>query len=200
MFEEKIIINQNEKPKERIFELLSNKENKFIVTFNYKNSSSLFVSSILDDGIIKTFYEKEFAIEKIKENKAFGFYETFDEILAELFPLIDEGKVHLFEEIKNENKFIKIIFDLPFKKYNKLELNLDEKKKTDLEKINELYNIIKTQNKNINDLRNDFKDMKIKIENLEKKVLEQKKFEEDLIINTNSSIFKSLDEISFIIE
>ena len=92
----------------------------------------------------------------------------------ELFPLIDEGKVHLFEEIKNENKFIKIIFDFPFKKYNNLELYLDEKKKTDLEKINELYNIIKTQNKKINDLRNDFKDMKIKIENLEKKFQNKK--------------------------
>ena len=54
-----------------------------------KIQSSLFVSAIFDDGIIKEFYEKEFAIEKIKENKAFAFHETIDEILSELFPLIE---------------------------------------------------------------------------------------------------------------
>ena len=215
MTEAPIIKTQN--PKERTFELFSDKENKFIFNFTNKNSTSLLISSIFDDGIVKTFYEKEFSLEKVKENKAFALYDTIDEILEELFPLIDEEKVHIFEDEKNETKYIKIIFDLPIKKFNKVEFYVEEKKKTDLEKINELYDIIITQNKEINDLRkdlnalkkeqkilgNEFKDMKKKMENLEisqNKVLERKNFEKDLIININSSIFKSLQEIDFLIE
>jgi len=49
----------------------------------------------------------------MQENKAFSIYDKLDEILAELFPLIDEGKIHLREE---EGNSIIIKFDLPFKK------------------------------------------------------------------------------------
>ena len=132
--------------KEKIFELISNKENKFVFNFTKKNSS-LIISAIFDDGIVKTFYEKEFSLEKIKENKAFAFYDTIDEVLGELLPLSDEDKVHLSEDEKNENKFIIINFDLPFKKFNNIEFYVEEKKKSKLEKINELYNIIIIQNK-----------------------------------------------------
>lgn len=209
--------SKNTNQTERVFELISNKENKFIITFTNKNSSSLFISAIFNDGIIKEFYEKEFAIEKIKENKAFAFHETIDEILSEIFPLIGEGKTHLYEDIKDETKFINIIFDLPSKKFNTIEFFIEEKKKTDIEKINELYNIVITQNKLINDLKseidilknkqnnlgNEFNEMKKKMENLadsQKKVLENKKFENNLLVNLNSSIIKSLEEINFIIE
>ena len=201
--------NQNLTQKERVFELISNKENKFLINFVNKNSSSLFVSAIFDDGIIKEFYEEEFSVEKIKENKAFAFHETIDEILSELFPLIEEGKAHLYEDIKSETKFININFDLPSKKFNMIEFYIEEKKKTDLEKINELYNIVITQNKAINDLKNglnilkneqtnlgnEFNEMKKKIQ-----ILEQKKYEKNLIINLNSKIIKSFADISFIIE
>ena len=209
--------NQNLTQKERVFELISNKENKFLINFVNKNSSSLFVSAIFDDGIIKEFYEEEFSVEKIKENKAFAFHETIDEILSELFPLIEEGKAHLFEDIKSETKFIRIIFDLPSKKFNMIELYIEEKKKTDLEKINELYNIVITQNKAINDLKNglnilkkeqtnlgnEFNEMKKKIKNIENsqsQILEQKKYEKNLIINLNSKIINSFEDIAFIIE
>jgi hypothetical protein len=209
--------NQKLTQKERVFELVSNKENKYLINFANKNSSSLFISAIFDDGIIKDFYEEEFTIEKIKENKAFAFHETIDEILSELFPLIEEGKAHLFEDIKSETKLIRIIFDLPSKKFNMIELYIEEKKKTDLEKINELYNIVIAQNKAINDLRNnlnnlkneqtnlgnEFKEMKKKMNNLESsqsQILEQKKYEKNLIINLNSKIINSFEDIAFIIE
>ena len=84
---------------------------------------------------MKKFFESEYSLEKIKKNKAFVFYETIEEILSELFPLIDEGKIHLIEE---GNNIIKINFDLPFKKFKNIEFIINEKKKTDLEKINEL--------------------------------------------------------------
>ena len=56
--------------KEKVIELVSNKGNKFIINFINK-TSSLFISSIFDNGIIKVFYETIFSLEKIKENKAF---------------------------------------------------------------------------------------------------------------------------------
>ena len=131
-----------------------------------------------------------------------------------MFPLIDNGKIHLLEEEKNS---INITFDLPFIKFKKIEFKINEKKKNDLEKINELYNIVITQNKEINELKNkmniienkqndlsvSFSELKNKMEILEnghKQILNKKKFEDNIMIYLNSSIFKSLDEIVFILE
>ncbi len=196
-----IIQNNN---KEKVIELVSNKGNKFIINFINK-TSSLFISSIFDNGIIKVFYETIFSLEKIKENKAFFVYDSIDEILGELFPLIDEGKIHLNEE----THFIKITFDLPFQKFKNIDFNVNEKKKTEIEKINELYNIIVVQNKEINNLKSDitiFKnninneilELKNRVNDLEN-ILNKKNFEEKIIQSINSNIFNSLDDIDFIL-
>ena len=124
----------NKENENKIIELYSNLGNKFVVNFINK-STILFISSVFDNGIVKKFFESEYSLEKIKKNKAFVFYETIEEILSELFPLIDEGKIHLIED---GNNIIKINFDLPFKKFKNIEFIINEKKKTDLEKINEL--------------------------------------------------------------
>ena len=100
----------NKENENKIIELYSNLGNKFVVNFINK-STILFISSVFDNGIVKKFFESEYSLEKIKKNKAFVFYETIEEILSELFPLIDEGKIHLIEE---GNNIIKINFDLPF--------------------------------------------------------------------------------------
>ena len=209
---------------QKTFELKSDKENKYVFTFKNIKSTSLLIEALFDDGIVKTFFESEFTLDKIKENKAFISYDTIDEILEELFPLIDENKVHLFEEEGNK---IKIIFDLPFKKYKNMIFLISEKKKTSDEKIDELYEIIITQNKEIKELKSnsekekanlekEIKDLKSKLndvinklENLgekmsklekeNKKILKKKKYDEDIILNTKSDIFNSLDEIDFII-
>ena len=124
------------------------------------------------------------------------------------------GKIHLIEDDKN---FIEIIFDLPFKKFKSIEFKIDEKKKNDLEKINELYNIVITQNKEIDELKkkinilenkqdninNKFNELQKRMTVLEiehKEILNKKKYEEDIMINLNSNIFKSVDEIDFIID
>ena len=193
--------------KEKVIELVSNKGNKFIINFINK-TSSLFISSIFDNGIIKVFYETIFSLEKIKENKAFFVYDSIEEILGELFPLIDEGKIHLNEE----TNFIKITFDLPFQKFKNIDFNVNEKKKTEVEKINELYNIIVVQNKEINDLKSDITIFKNEQNNLNNEILElknrmndlenilnKKNFEEKIIQNINSNIFNSLDDIDFIL-
>ena len=132
-------------------EITSNIGNQFIVNFKY-NSIILFISSLFDNGITQEFFESEYSLEKIKQNKAFAFYETIEEIISEWFPLIDEGKIHLIEEEKDA---IKIIFDLPFKKFNNIEFIINSKKENDLKKnANDLNNIISSQNKEINELKN----------------------------------------------
>ena len=139
---------------QKTFELTSDKKNKYTFTFKNIKSTSLLIEALFDDGIVKTFFESKFTLDKIKENKAFLSYDTIDEILEELFPLIDENKIHLFEEEGNK---IKIIFDLPFKKYKDMIFLVDEKKKTSDAKIEELYEIIITQNKEIKDLKSNLK-------------------------------------------
>ena len=141
---------------QKTFDLNSNKGNKYIFTFKNIKSTSLLIEALFDDGIVKTFFESEFTLEKVKENKAFISYDTIDEILEELFPLIDENKIHLFEEEGNK---IKIIFDLPFKKYKNMDFLVSEKKKTSDAKIDELYEIIITQNKEIKDLKSKLNDV-----------------------------------------
>lgn len=197
----------NDGKSQKTFELNSDKENKYIFTFKNIKSTSLLIEALFDDGIVKTFFESEFTLDKIKENKVFNSYDTIDEILEELFPLIDQKKIHLFEEEGNK---IKIIFDLPFKKYKNIDFLISEKKKTSDAKIDELYEIIITQNKEIKDLKSKLNDVENKLENLiekmsklekeNKKVLKKKKYYEGIIINTESDIFNSLDEIDFIID
>ena len=98
---------------------------------------------------------------------------------------------------------------MPFKKYKNIDFLVSEKKKINEEKINELYNIVITQNKEIKDLKSDLYYITNKLEKLvermstiekeNKKALKKQKYEDDIIINTKSDIFSSLDEIDFII-
>ncbi len=112
------------KNKEKVFELISNKGNYYIITLMNKQSS-LFITVVLNHDINKRFYENNISLERLKENKAFAFYESIDEILSELFPLIDKGNVRIIEEIN----FIRITFDLPLQKFNNISFIVNEKKK-----------------------------------------------------------------------
>ena len=152
---------------QKTFDLKSDKGNKYLFTLKNIKSTSLLIEALFDDGIVKTFFESEFTLDKIKENKAFVSYDTIDEILEELFPLIDENKIHLFEEEVNK---IKIIFELPFKKYKNMIFIVDEKEKTSDAKVNELYEIIITQNKEIKDLKSKLNSVENKLENLIEKM------------------------------
>ena len=173
------------KYKEKEFELKSNKNNIFKIRL-INNLSGLLIKSDNNNEINKQFYETLFPIEKIKENKAFAFYESIDEILSELFPLIDEGKVILNEE----TNFIKLCILLPFQKFKNLEFQIYEKNKSDSEKINDLYNIISKKNEEINDLKNEINNLKNKLETIEIRMKE---------LNLESNIFYSIYDIGFII-
>ena len=121
-------------------------------------------------------------MEKIPENKDFSIYDTLDEILAELFPLIDVGKIHLREE-EEEGNSINIKFDLSLKKLKNINFLVNEKKKEKDEKINELYEFVNTQNKETTDSRT-------KLENVEKNYNEFKQ----TVGNLNELLIDLLNE------
>ena len=159
-------ISNNDK-NQKIFKIISDKENEYIVTFKNIESTSLLIEAQLDDENDENYFEAEFTLDEIKENKAFLSYDTIDEILEELFPLIDEDKIHFIEE---EGNNIKIIFDLPLKKYQSLEFLLSEKKETRDEKIDKLYNIIIAQNKEIKDLKSNLNEVMNFLKILDEKI------------------------------
>lgn len=207
------------KNKEKIFELTSNKGNQYIITFINK-ITSLIVSSIHDNGNIKIFYENTYTLEKIKENKIFAFSENIDEFLSELFPLIDQKKASISEE----NNHLVLSIKLPFQKIKNIYFIMEEKKKTDSEKINDLFNIINGQNIEMNKLKEELKIIKeeiqllkesnksilnklnIKVKSGSKKLSKEipKENKDNNINNYNKNIFdstiiKNLSEIQFII-
>ena len=192
------------KNKEKTFETTSNKGNKYITTFK-NNGTNLLITSIYDDIIRKNFYESLYSLEKIKENKAFYIYDTIDKILSELFPLIDEGKT----KINEESNSIILTIELPLQKIKKIDFIMKEKEKTDSEKINELFNIVVGQNKEINDLKKEVNILKDNFTILTNKIniieqknnelfnkIEQKEREENKI---DSVIINYLNNIEFII-
>ena len=174
-------INDEIKNKEKTFEITSNKGKKYVISFK-NNGTTLLITSIYDDSIRKIFYESFYSLEKIKENKAFYIYDSIDEILSELFPLIDEGKTKLNEE----TNLIILTIDLPFQKIKQIDFIIEEKEKSDSEKINELFNIIIVQNKEIDKLKNDVNILKESITNLTNKI--------NIIENKNNEIFNKIEK------
>ncbi len=169
------------KNKEKTFETTTNKGNKFVTTFK-NNGTTLLITSIYDDNVRKNFYESLYSLEKIKENKAFYIYESIDEILSELFPLIDEGKT----KINEESNSINLSIDLPFQKIKTIDFIIKEKEKPDSEKINELFNIVVGQNKEINDLKKEVNILKENLTILTNKI--------NLIEKKNNEIFNKIEQ------
>ena len=75
----------NDDSTQKTYKITSDKENKYIVTFKNIKSTSLLIEAVFDDENNKTFFESEFTLDEIKENKIFYFYDSIDEILEELY-------------------------------------------------------------------------------------------------------------------
>lgn len=117
--------------RDKTFILISQNKNKFVTSFLNKDSK-LVIKSLFDDGIVKTFYEAEYSLTKIQGNKALSIYDSIKEVFDELISLINQEKIHLIEE--NDKNALKIIFDLPSKKYNSIEFSVGEKKNQKMKK------------------------------------------------------------------
>ena len=85
--------------KEKTIEITSNKNNLYkIILIN--EESSLLIKAKFVDSIQTLNFEERHSLESIKKNPFFNYYESIDEILEELFSLIDNKKIKLIEESK----------------------------------------------------------------------------------------------------
>ena len=175
-------MEENQKPaeiiiinKQKNIELFSDKSHKFKISF-INEVTSLKISCVYENELrgINT-YISDFKLEKIKENKFFYFYESIDEILSDIFKIIDE-KFKELSLLEETNKLI-LIIPLPTLKAKEIIFQISEVEKNDSQKIKELYNIIldlKNNSKQISD--NVIKDLNEKVVKLtnENKIINEK--------------------------
>ena len=126
------------------------------------------------NGLFKNTFSNNFDIRKIQENRYFNQFESINEIFIELSERINTNKITLKE---NDNNVI-ICIELPSTKFREVIFQLNEIKKTEKEKINDLINLVKEQNEEIISLKNDVNDLKDKLNILWKEREEREKEKE----------------------
>ena len=135
-------------------ELTSDKNNKYEITF--KASHELIIEAIKKDIIPQTFINN-FSVDKIRKNKYFYQFDTLNEICSEIKERIEKEKINVIED----TNLLLISIPLPSTKIKEIIFELNEKEKNDKEKINELTSLIYNQNKEIAELKDIIKDLKI---------------------------------------
>ena len=181
---------ENIKNKEKKFEVKSNKNNLFYIHFLNKGDT-LLISTYYKNEISKFDYETEFDLLYIKKVKLFTIYDTLDECLDEIFAGINTGKSSIIED----NNFINLNIPLKNIKFKEIIFKVAQKKKSDKDKIEELYEIIKEQKLEIINLKSKIdnleKDMK-ELLNLKKELEEKKEKEKEKeIIKIDSNIINN---------
>ena len=132
----------------RNFEISSDKKNKYKISIFTKEDKLKITALNLNSTDIKSNeYGKEILMSELKKNKYLSLCETNKDMLEELFNLIDNKKYTLTEEENNE---ISLSIEVPMKVIKEIKFNL-EKKEKDLNFI-------------INDLIEENKELKSKIE------------------------------------
>ena len=160
-------ITKEKRNEEKSFQITSNKNNLFEVTLR-NEEPYLLIKASYNSSIQTINFEESHPLETIKKNPFFSYYESIDEILEELFSLIENKKVLLEEE----NKQISLVFELPKHKIKELKLSVKEKGKSDKEKIEELYDIVLNLKKENSLLKEENVNIKKILENNEKLIKE----------------------------
>ena len=191
----------------------SDKNNLYIITFNIQTNSNLTITSIQKNDSFQKSFSNKFTIEKIKENKYFSMCDNLEEIYSELESRIKINEIKLVEQENN----LMVIIILPSIKIKEVTFLLNEDKKNENQKMDELIKIISELKNEINSLKNENNQLKEKIDEIQKNntneinilknnILEQKKeideLKNKLIIDltkdlTNSVILEN-DEITFV--
>ena len=142
----KKIVNQSTK-----FTVLSDKNNEYTIIFENKLKILSISSKNNDDNNFnqKFIYKNNFSLNDIQKVKWFLAYNSIDDCLLEIFNILNEKKIILKEE---KDKLI-LIIPLNSIKYPEIIFPLLKKERSDSEKINELYDIINEQQKQINVLK-----------------------------------------------
>ena len=159
-------ILESSKPIEsKTFEIKSNKNNIFEITI-YNNIKYIKLKGIKKDNNDSKNYLYQIDIEKIKINKYFLMFDNLKEIYDEIINLISNKNPNLIED---SNKLI-ISIPISTTKIKEIIFEMEEKEKTDKEKIQELYSIIKNL-KSFYD--NQIKELNQKIEKQNNKIEQQ---------------------------
>ena len=181
-------------------ELMTNKNNSYLIDFSLQNSIEIEANQISD--LSHKSFSNKFSLKQMKVNKYFQDFNSLKDIFDELNDRIINDKI-ITEE--NENN---LIINIPLSSYQNKEViifGLKQKIKNDNEKINNLKELIIQQNKEIDNLKNEVINLKNEVKYLKNYITNSKDEEKELkekvdllwerdekkkIANLNSKIIK----------
>ena len=163
---------ENEKILEtKTFNIESNKKNLFEIKIS-KSINQIILEGKSENSVDSDIFSSKVSIEQIKINKYFLMFDNMTEIYDEIINLIKNNKPILIED---NNKLL-ISIPLSTTKIKEIILEMFKKEKSDKEKVEDLYLIIKDLksfcNKKINELNNKIEKQNIIIENQNNKINE----------------------------
>ena len=156
----------------RELEIKSDKKNKYKISiFNKEDKLKIIAINLNSEDIKDNEFEKEILINELKNNKYLSLCDNINDMLEELFNLIDNKKYALKEIGNNE-----IIFSLevPMKLIKEISFNLVKKEKDANSIINELIEENKELKNKIEMLSLQTRDLKDDIDYLKEKNIEDK--------------------------
>ena len=156
----------------RELEIKSDKKNKYKISiFNKEDKLKIIAINLNSEDIKDNEFEKEILINELKNNKYLSLCDNINDMLEELFNLIDNKKYALKEIGNNE-----IIFSLevPMKLIKEISFNLVKKEKDANSIINELIKENKELKNKIEILSLQTRDLKDDIDYLKEKNIEDK--------------------------
>ena len=130
-------------------EINSDKNNNYIIILNVDDYSYLNIKATKKNDLFNKSFSNKYNIDKIKENKYFIMFDNLEEICNELSVRIKTKEIKLIENINN------LIFSisLPVSKIKEIDFELNEDKKCDKDKINDLNKLIIKLNEEINEIK-----------------------------------------------
>ncbi len=162
---------------------ISTEKNKYKIEMFCSESKIYFKASSLN-SIKNEIYENSFSLSQIQKNRYFKMCENIEEVSLVLLDLFKTNEKKIIEETNEINLLISINSPL----VKEIIFNLKQKEKNIEEKVNELYKIIEIQQNEINNLKNEVKELKQINENRDKKEKEKEKLS---YLQNNSTIIKN---------
>ena len=156
----------------RNFEISSDKKNNYKISiFTKEDKLKISAVNINSKDIKNNEYGKEILMSELRKNKYLSLCETSNDMLDELFNLIDSKKYTLTEEENNEIVFA---IEVPMKKIKEIKFNLEKKEKDVNYIINDLIEENKELRSKIETLTLQCKDLKDDIDYLKDKNVDAK--------------------------
>ena len=169
---DKIVTPETTKVYSSTFEISSDKKNKYKISINNEQDKvKLLAININSVDIKSNEYQKEVPISELKNNKYLAICETTNDMLEELFNLIDNKKYALTE---SGDKELILSIEIPMKSIKEITFNLEKKVKDSNEIINDLIVENNELKSKIEVMALQIKDLKDDIDYLKNKSPEEK--------------------------